>query len=332
MEQYDYLIIDSSSLLNTLYHGYKKMEEEGKSKVIMKKVNGEQIYTSTLRHYLQQIYELRKMLPNTIFIHALDPATSEKNFRKEIDPNYKTNRIEKEERLEKQLELLPKFLSHLGEIYFQSSIYEADDVIATIVSNNTLNNKKTLIYSKDKDLLQLMFDENLVHFLTKVQKSQGLFNLTTIKTFEEVKNKLGVYPHLVADLLAIKGDVSDNIIGVKGVGDVTASNILNSYGHLVDIIDGLQKSTLQMEEKYKKFFTPENVEIILKNLKLSYTKDDIVFPKSISLENQISNYFNKDIKEGVSLVSRLIEIKPEYIFEIKQKQPIKNHNLHNKRY
>ena len=93
MEQYDYLIIDSSSLLNTLYHGYKKMEEEGKSKVIMKKVNGEQIYTSTLRHYLQQIYELRKMLPNTIFIHALDPATSEKNFRKEIDPNYKTNRI-----------------------------------------------------------------------------------------------------------------------------------------------------------------------------------------------------------------------------------------------
>ena len=332
MEQYDYLIIDSSSLLNTLYHGYKKMEEEGKSKVIMKKVNGEQIYTSTLRHYLQQIYELRKMLPNTIFIHALDPATSEKNFRKEIDPNYKTNRVEKEERLEKQLELLPKFLSHLGEIYFQSSIYEADDVIATIVSNNTLNNKKTLIYSKDKDLLQVMFDENLVHFLTKVQKSQGLFNLTTIKTFEEVKNKLGVYPHLVADLLAIKGDVSDNIIGVKGVGDVTASNILNNYGHLVDIIDGLQNSTLQMEEKYKKFFTPENVEIILKNLKLSYTKDDIVFPKSISLENQISNYFNKDIKEGVSLVSRLIEIKPEYIFEIKQKQPIKNHNLHNKRY
>lgn len=332
MEQYDYLIIDSSSLLNTLYHGYKKMEEEGKSKVIMKKVNGEQIYTSTLRHYLQQIYELRKMLPNTIFIHALDPATSEKNFRKEIDPNYKTNRVEKEERLEKQLELLPKFLSHLGEIYFQSSIYEADDVIATIVSNNTLNNKKTLIYSKDKDLLQVMFDENLVHFLTKVQKSQGLFNLTTIKTFEEVKNKLGVYPHLVADLLAIKGDVSDNIIGVKEVGDVTASNILNSYGHLVDIIDGLQNSTLQMEEKYKKFFTPENVEIILKNLKLSYTKDDIVFPKSISLENQISNYFNKDIKEGVSLVSRLIEIKPEYIFEIKQKQPIKNHNLHNKRY
>lgn len=332
MEQYDYLIIDSSSLLNTLYHGYKKMEEEGKSKVIMKKVNGEQIYTSTLRHYLQQIYELRKMLPNTIFIHALDPATSEKNFRKEIDPNYKTNRVEKEERLEKQLELLPKFLSHLGEIYFQSSIYEADDVIATIVSNNTLNNKKTLIYSKDKDLLQVMFDENLIHFLTKVQKSQGLFNLTTIKTFEEVKNKLGVYPHLVADLLAIKGDVSDNIIGVKGVGDVIASNILNSYGHLVDIIDGLQNSTLQMEEKYKKFFTPENVEIILKNLKLSYTKDDIIFPKSISLENQISNYFNKDIKEGVSLVSRLIEIKPEYIFEIKQKQPIKNHNLHNKRY
>ena len=331
MEYYDYLIIDSSSLFNTLYHGYKNMEAEGKSKAIIKKVNGEQVYTSTLRYYLQQIYELRQMLPNTTFIHVLDPENSDKSFRKEIDPNYKTNRTEKEEHLSKQLELLPKFLKHLGEIHFQSSIYEADDIISSLVCKNVVDNKKTLIYSKDKDLLQLMFDEKLVHFLTKLQKTQGQFNLTTIKTFEDVKEKLGVYPHLVADLLAIKGDSSDNIVGVKGVGDVTATHILNTYGNLVIIIEGLQNNSIEMEDKYKKFFTPENIDIILKNIKLSYTKDDVVFPKSISLETQIDNYFNKDIKTGVELVSRLIEINPEHIYKIKQQPPQKqqyNYSYH----
>src|SRR5262249_41086352 len=103
---------------------------------------------------------------------------------------------------------------------------EADDVIATLVREARAKAWEVIIYSADKDIMQLIGDH--------VSMIDALHQKTY--TREEVIKKMGVPPEKIPDFLALVGDTSDNIPGIRGVGDKTAASLLDQYGSLAGLI------------------------------------------------------------------------------------------------
>src|SRR5512135_195765 len=149
-----------------------------------------------------------------------------KNFRAQMFPDYKAHRKEAPEELSVQMEYFPKIVEGLGWPVLAVPGVEADDVIATLVVEARKKGWDVVMYSADKDMMQLIGDG--------VTMIDALHQKTY--TREEVIKKMGVPPEKIPDFLALVGDTSDNIPGIKGVGDKTAANLLDQYGTLDALI------------------------------------------------------------------------------------------------
>lgn len=316
---YHFVFIDTSSIFHLLYHGYKKFEQDkqdnyNQSVAQYRKINGKMTYISTLRGYLKKIHELRQAYPNSIFIHALDPLNDSKNFRKKINASYKSNRSEKEEDLITQLNMLPKVLNHIGEISFQNDEYEADDIISTLIKKTISNSDKNiLVYSRDKDLLQMMINEDRVHFLREfkmVKRNNEIsFEQTIMKSYNDVKEKMLVNPLLIPQLLALVGDKADGIEGINGIGIKKASEILNEYGDLHVFLNNLDKITNSNLQKI--FSDRKNIELLIDNTLLTYTNTEVPLPTlKEKLKETIPNLDN------IHIVSKLLNINEDFLLSI----------------
>lgn len=313
---YDYILIDVSSVLYPLYFS------KNKTPIIKKMKNGDMIDTSTICAYLRKMYALRKEYPHAKFIHALDPLNYDLSERRKVDPNYKANRKEKEPELLKQLEILPKVFDFLGQTYIQPKKYEADDVIASLIvkgfqdENEPFKDKNILIYSADKDLLQMMLDENRIHFMTKFgfvksndPNKQFEKDKEIISSFEQVKEKMGIHPLLIPDFLAMRGDKADNINGIYRLSEKKAIELLNQYGNIVNIVKNLE----DMPEDVKKIFTKDNIDLIVKNLDLTFLNTELPLPKDIIVNNLPIT------PENIKIVSNLINVNMDSLFFLKEK-------------
>lgn len=155
-------------------------------------------------------------------------------LRKQISASYKAQRDAPEPAA---IEQFRRVKERLAADYhcFAAPGYEADDIIATIVSQWRLGGCLELegvdILSSDKDLLQLV-TEKVACVSPATDKRYGI---------DDVVTKFGVHPELVRDLLALTGDTSDNIPGVKGVGIKTAAKLLKEHGTLVAICDAASR-------------------------------------------------------------------------------------------
>ena len=151
-----------------------------------------------------------------------------KNFRKEKYETYKAGRSETPEELKLQMPVARKILEAMGIKYYELEPFEADDIIGTFAEgcNNNKEYDATII-SSDKDLLQLITDEVEVKLLKT--KDYIRYNPTNFK------EDWGFSPIHMIDYKALAGDSSDNIPGVKGIGDKTAINLLKTYEDLDDI-------------------------------------------------------------------------------------------------
>src|SRR2546421_10196981 len=149
------------------------------------------------------------------------------NFRAQLFPDYKANRKEAPEELSVQMEYFPKIVEGLGWPCLAVPGVEADDVIATLVVEAKQKGWEVVIYSADKDIMQLIGDG--------VSMIDALHQKTY--TREEVIKKMGVPPEQIPDFLALVGDTSDNIPGLRGCGDKTAAALLAQYGSLEKLIE-----------------------------------------------------------------------------------------------
>ena len=149
-----------------------------------------------------------------------------KTIRKEWYQDYKANRSEMPDDLVKQLQGVKKIITALGFEIIEVPYYEADDVIGTLAKYGERNNLKVRIASPDKDMAQLV-NSNIVVFDDQ-KKSEW--------DEEGVKAKFGIPAELIVDYLALIGDASDNVPGVRKVGPKTAVNLLNKYGSLDNIL------------------------------------------------------------------------------------------------
>lgn len=211
------LILDTNSLLNRAYYAIRGLTTQ------------DGMPTGAIFGTLKLILDISaKVQPDRIFA-AFD--IKKKNFRHDIFPEYKGHRKPMDEELVVQLEPLKEILRLMGIAIVQKEGFEADDIIGTLTQ--TLVGEKTVV-SGDKDLLQLIKDDTTV-YLTKVGVSQldkndiKVLNEKGFRTVDEF-----------VDYKGLRGDTSDNIPGVEGVGELTALKLIKEYGSIDNIYKNIE--------------------------------------------------------------------------------------------
>ncbi len=155
-----------------------------------------------------------------------------KTFRHDKYEDYKAGRIEMPNELKQQFPVAKEILTNLGIKWFEIENYEADDIVGTLAKMiDESDDYKGLIVSSDKDLLQLITDRVVM----KMLKTKDYVMMTKETFFETY----GLTPEKMIDIKALQGDSSDNIPGVKGIGEKTALKLLQDYGSLEGVYDNI---------------------------------------------------------------------------------------------
>lgn len=154
-------------------------------------------------------------------------------FREETFPAYKAQRPSTPPEFHGQVELIRETLQSLGVTTLSKESYEADDIIATLATRGSEAGMDVLICTGDRDSFQLVSDDVTVLYTLK-----GVSELDRF-TPERVEEKYGVTPAQYPDLAALRGDTSDNMPGVPGVGPKTAQKWITGYGSLEGVVEHL---------------------------------------------------------------------------------------------
>ncbi|MGW7515624.1 DNA polymerase I [Streptomyces sp. NPDC054796] len=182
------------------------------------------------------IYGFASMLANTLrdeapthFAVAFD--VSRKTWRSEEFAEYKANRSKTPDEFKGQVELIGELLDAMGVRRFAVDGFEADDVIATLATQAEAEGFQVSIVTGDRDSFQLVSDQVTVLYPTK-----GVSELTRF-TPEKVQEKYGLSPSQYPDFAALRGDPSDNLPGIPGVGEKTATKWITQFGSLADLVE-----------------------------------------------------------------------------------------------
>ena len=199
------------------------------------------------------------------------------SFRSEMDAEYKANRNEAPDDLRVQMPHFRPLTEAFCWPCFSVDGVEADDVIATLVTRARAVGWDVVIFTGDKDLMQLV-DEHV----TCVEPMRGI-------TYDVagVEKKFGVPPRLVGEFLSLVGDTSDNVPGVSGVGPVTAAKLLAQYGS----IDGVLAHTGELKGKIKERLTdPAELANLELSRRLVALRSDVEVP--YELEDLVPRAWN----------------------------------------
>ncbi len=200
---------------------------------------------------------------------------SEPTFRHKMYPEYKANRDEFPQELVPQLSVIKNFLDLIGMPRIEKPGFEADDIIGTLAKQASSDNYKVVCLTNDKDYYQLVNENTLLY---KPQKGDE-FDIVDIQA---VKDKFGVAPIQVIDVLALMGDASDNVPGVKGVGEKTAIPMVQEFGSVEGIYDNIEKITrkavkTKLETDKDKAFLSKTLVTIDTDVELDITHPEISF-------------------------------------------------------
>jgi DNA polymerase I len=158
---------------------------------------------------------------------------SRQTFRSERYPEYKANRSSTPDEFHGQIDITKEVLNALGITVLSEPGFEADDLIATLATQAENEGYRVLVVSGDRDSLQLVSDD-----VTVLYPRKGVSELTRF-TPEAVVEKYGLTPEQYPDFAALRGDPSDNLPGIPGVGEKTASKWIVEYGSLQGLVDNV---------------------------------------------------------------------------------------------
>ena len=188
-----------------------------------------------------------------------------KTFRDQMFPEYKATRAKMPDDLREQIERIREMVDAFNIPRLEVEGFEADDVLGTVAKQVTAQGLGVKIITGDRDLLQLVGERTAVYLAGDDQ---------TYITDEDVVRKLGVRPDQVVDYKAIVGDTSDNIPGVKGVGEKTAVGLLEKYGTLDEVyahIDEVEKRwKTKLEESKESAYLSYDLAKIKTDVKLKF--------------------------------------------------------------
>lgn len=157
----------------------------------------------------------------------------EVNDRKLLDPGYKAGRSEKDPVLEEQLALLPEQLAAVGFEVVCVEGLEADDVLASVATSATANGWRTVLLSSDRDLTAQVNDH------VTLLRPRGTMADLVVTDRDQVRTEYGIEPEQYVDFAALRGDTSDGLQGVGGIGPKTAARLLRDHGTVEELLANL---------------------------------------------------------------------------------------------
>ncbi|MFI0236771.1 DNA polymerase I [Streptomyces sp. NPDC016845] len=232
-------------------------------------------FTTATGQPTNAIYGFASMLANTVrdeapthFAVAFD--VSRKTWRSEEFTEYKANRSKTPDEFKGQVELIGELLDAMHTPRFAVEGFEADDVIATLATQAEAEGYEVLIVTGDRDSFQLVSDHVTVLYPTK-----GVSELTRF-TPEKVFEKYGLTPAQYPDFAALRGDPSDNLPGIPGVGEKTAAKWINQFGSFAELVERVDEVKGKAGANLR-----EHLEAVKLNRRLTEMVRDVELPKTV---------------------------------------------------
>lgn len=243
----DLIIVDAYGLIFRSYYAQIRLTNN----------HGQEI--GALYSFTSMLIKIIEQFSPKKFVIAFD--SGEKNFRHKLYKEYKANRPDVPLELKKQFPLAQNASKALNICSIALDNTEADDVIASLTNIAITNNEKTLIISSDKDFMQLVSDNVQIYDPAK----------NTYYDINKVVEKFEITPNKFRDFLAIIGDKSDNISGVRGIGPKGAVNLLKTWNNLENIFINIDKISSNKQKNQ----LIQNKEEALLSYKLVGLKNDL---------------------------------------------------------
>lgn len=223
------LAIDGNSIMNRAFYGIR----------VLSSSKGE--YTNALTGFMNiYLKEIEAVKPDCVAV-AFDLKAP--TFRHKADPSYKANRKGMPEELALQMPLIKELLTDLGIKTIECEGYEADDILGTLSKIFANSGNECFILTGDRDSFQLIND-NVTVRLAGVKE-------TKIYTPDRIMEEYGVEPQQMIEIKALMGDSSDNISGVKGIGEKTALSLIQQQGSIDELYKNLDSMTLTKSVRAK---------------------------------------------------------------------------------
>ena len=216
------LVVDGNSILNRAYYGVKPLS------------NRKGVYTNAIYGFFNILLKAKEDLKPTAIAAAFD--CREKTFRHKAVASYKANRKGMPEELAMQLPLTKEILTAMGYPVLTCPGWEADDILGTLSAAAAAQGEDCVLLTGDRDNLQLINAHVTVRLATNKEP--------ILYTEERFRADYGFAPRALIDLKALMGDSSDNISGVAGIGEKTASGLIQEYGSIEALYDALPEAKL----------------------------------------------------------------------------------------
>ena len=217
--------------------------------------------TNALYSFISMINKIINEEKPTYMVVAFDKG---KSFRHEEYKDYKAGRVKMPDELRLQFPVAKQIVSLMGLCMMELDNYEADDIIGTFAKCDSAFDFKTTIISSDRDLLQLIDESTDV----KLLKTKDFIRYNKQSFIDDY----GIEPIKIIDLKALAGDTSDNIPGVRGIGEKSALKLLKEYNSLEGIYENINNIKGKLQEK---LLNDKDNAFFSKKLATIYTSIDL---------------------------------------------------------
>lgn len=260
-------------------------------------------HTNAVYGFLLMLTSLLKQESPSHIAVAFD--VSRQTFRSEMFPAYKAQREETPQEFKGQIGLIQTVLQAMGITVIEKDNFEADDIIATLATAAKPLGFNTLIVTGDRDSFQLVNDTTTVLY-----PSKGVSEMTRF-TPDAVAEKYKLTPTQYPDFAALRGDPSDNLPGIPGVGEKTAQKWISKYGSLTNLLDHAEEITGKVgdafRERLEQVRMNRELTEMIKDVELDLTPEQCTFADADPVE--LNNQFDA-LEFGTQLRGRLFAALP----------------------
>lgn len=297
------VLIDGHSILNRAFYGLPDL------------TNSEGLHTNAVYGFLNILFRtLEEEQPQYLAV-AFDVHAP--TFRHQMYADYKGTRKPMPSELREQVPMLKEVLRAMDIELVEKAGYEADDILGTLAERCEKEGMEVTVVSGDRDILQLASDRIMIRMPKTVRGK------TTIENYhaKEVLERYQVEPKQIIELKALMGDTSDNIPGIPGVGEKTATKLIveygsieNAYVHVEEIRPNKAKESLKnnydlavMSKKLATIDTQAPVECDLEHAKIRnlYTEEAYEMFRRLDFKNLLGRFDSAAVKEQDSLFIRV---------------------------
>ena len=264
MEKKRFLILDGNSILFRAFYALPPLK------------NKKGVYTNAVYGFLSMMYKLLEEYKPDYICTAFDPKKP--TFRHEKYKEYKTGRAKAPDELVMQFGLIRDVLELHGIKHIEIEGYEADDIAGTLSRFASAQGIEVYMVTSDRDYLQLV-DDDVYVLITK----KGVTN--TVKyTKALMDEEYGMTPEQFIDLKALMGDSSDNIPGVKGVGEKTGMKLIHKFNTLEGIYENIEEVKGKLKDKLEsekmQAYMSRDLATIVTEIPMDCNMDDFLYKEA----------------------------------------------------